>query len=122
MATRLCVRTTAVCQLFPSGEALPSAGPQMGSTHLPPTFDPREEPGALAAHAGICAGGEEQSSSLPRPSANRHSITSSARASTVSGIVRPSAFAVLRLIINSYLGGARTGRSADLSPLRIRST
>ena len=28
----------------------------MGSTHLPPTFDPREEPGALAAHAGICAG------------------------------------------------------------------
>ena len=39
----------------------------MGSTHLPPTFDPREEPGALAAHAGICAGGEERSSSLPRP-------------------------------------------------------
>ena len=36
----------------------------MGSTRLPPTFDPREEPGALAAHAGICAGGEEQSSSL----------------------------------------------------------
>jgi hypothetical protein len=33
----------------------------------PPTFDPREEPGALAAPAGICAGGEEQSSSLPRP-------------------------------------------------------
>ena len=29
--------------------------------------NPREEPGALAAHAGICAGGEEQSSSLPRP-------------------------------------------------------
>src|ERR1700726_3039178 len=28
---------------------------------------PREEPGALAAHAGICAGGGEQSSSLPRP-------------------------------------------------------
>src|SRR6266481_9117254 len=25
------------------------------------------KPGALAAHAGICAGGEEQSSSLPRP-------------------------------------------------------
>src|SRR4249920_2867474 len=34
---------------------------------VPPTFDPREEPGALAAHAGICAGGEEHSSSLPRP-------------------------------------------------------
>ena len=34
---------------------------------VPPTFDPREEPGALAALAGICAGGEEKSSSLPRP-------------------------------------------------------
>src|SRR5882672_292502 len=31
------------------------------------TSDPREESGALAAHAGIC-GGEEKSSSLPRPS------------------------------------------------------
>ena len=28
--------------------------------------DPRWEPGALAAHAGICAGGGEQSPSLPR--------------------------------------------------------
>src|ERR1700692_465959 len=33
--------------------------------------NPREEPGALAALAGICAGGEEKSSSLPRPSARR---------------------------------------------------
>jgi len=32
--------------------------------------NPREEPGALAAHAGICAGGEEKSSSLPRPFIN----------------------------------------------------
>jgi nucleotide-binding universal stress UspA family protein len=31
------------------------------------TSDPREQPGALAAHAGICAAGEEKSSSLPRP-------------------------------------------------------
>jgi hypothetical protein len=31
------------------------------------TFDPRQEPGAGKPHAGICAGGEEQSSSLPRP-------------------------------------------------------
>ena len=29
--------------------------------------NPREEPGALAAHAGICAGGDRQRSSLPRP-------------------------------------------------------
>ena len=31
-------------------------------------LDPREEPGALAAHAGICAGGGEQSPFLPQPS------------------------------------------------------
>src|SRR5262245_20340023 len=41
-----------------------------------------------------------------------HSITSSARASSVGGTVMPSAFAVLRLITNSYLVGACTGRSA----------
>ncbi len=45
-----------------------------------------------------------------------------ARASTVAGISRPSAFAVLRLITRSYLVGACTGRSAGLSPLRMRST
>jgi len=28
----------------------------------------RQEPGALVAHAGICAGGAEQSAFLPRPS------------------------------------------------------
>src|SRR6516164_5530825 len=32
-----------------------------------PRHYPRWEPGALAAPAGICAGGEEKSSSLPRP-------------------------------------------------------
>src|SRR5262249_61553682 len=51
-----------------------------------------------------------------------HSITSSARASTVGGISRPSALAVLRLITNSYLVGACTGRSPGFSPLRMRST
>ena len=52
----------------------------------------------------------------------RHSITSSARASSVGGMSKPSAFAVLRLITNSYLVGACTGRSAGFSPLRMRST
>ena len=55
---------------------------------------------------------------LPPP----HSITSSARASSVGGTLRPSAFAVLRLITGSYLVGACTGRSAGFSPLRMRST
>jgi hypothetical protein len=41
-----------------------------------------------------------------------HSITSSARASTDDGISRPSALAVLRLMTNSYLVGACTGKSA----------
>src|SRR5215813_4320176 len=51
-----------------------------------------------------------------------HSITSSARASSVGGTSRPSALAVLRLITSSYLVGACTGRSAGFSPLRMRST
>src|SRR5437764_1137109 len=51
-----------------------------------------------------------------------HSITSSARASTVEGTSRPSALAVLRLITSSYLVGACTGRSTGFSPLRMRST
>src|SRR5262249_4811559 len=51
-----------------------------------------------------------------------HSITSSARASSVGGTSRPSAFAVLRLITSSYLVGACTGKSAGFSPLRMRST
>src|SRR3954463_1852320 len=51
-----------------------------------------------------------------------HSITSSARPSTLSGTGSPSAFAVLRLITSSYLVGACTGRSAGFSPLRMRST
>jgi hypothetical protein len=55
-------------------------------------------------------------------SAASHSITSSARASTVVGISRPSALAVFRLMTSSYLVGACTGRSAAFSPLRMRST
>ena len=51
-----------------------------------------------------------------------HSITSSARASSVGGTSRPSALAVLRLITSSYFVGACTGRSAGFSPLRMRST
>src|SRR5262245_47918224 len=50
-----------------------------------------------------------------------HSITSSARASRGGGTVSPSALAALRLIANSKLVGACTGRSAGRVPLRIRS-
>jgi hypothetical protein len=54
--------------------------------------------------------------------ASFHSITSSARASSDGGTVRPSALAVLRLIASSYLFGACTGRSAGFSPFKMRST
>ena len=51
-----------------------------------------------------------------------YSITSSAPARIAGGIVRPSAFAVLRLITSSNFVGCSIGRSAGLAPLRILST
>ena len=48
-----------------------------------------------------------------------HSITSSARASSVGGTSRPSALAVLRLRTSSIFTACSTGRSAGLTPLRI---
>jgi len=55
---------------------------------------------------------------------NRHrvtySITSSTRASGGAGTVRPSAFAVLKLIVSSNFVGCRNGKSAAFAPLRIR--
>jgi hypothetical protein len=50
-----------------------------------------------------------------------HSITSSARASSNGGMVRPSALAVLRLMISSNLLGCSIGRSAGFAPLKILS-
>src|SRR6516225_12151997 len=49
-----------------------------------------------------------------------YSITSSARPSRESGVLRPRAFADLRLIIISSFVAWTTGRSAGFSPLRIR--
>src|SRR5262249_6242523 len=51
-----------------------------------------------------------------------HSITSSARDRNDSGIVRPSAFAVVRLMTKSNLVGCSTGISAGFVPRRILST
>src|SRR5262245_15529498 len=51
-----------------------------------------------------------------------HSITSSARPTTGSGTLRPSALAVFRLMINSTLVTRWTGRSLGFSPLRILPT
>jgi hypothetical protein len=51
-----------------------------------------------------------------------YSITLVASASNDGGIVRPSAFAVLRLITNSNFVDTKTGRSVGFSPLRMRPT
>src|SRR5262249_18755917 len=56
------------------------------------------------------------------PLAHDHWITWSARSSSDCGIVRPSAFAVFRLITNSNFVGCSTGRSAGFAPLKILST
>src|SRR6266446_6622179 len=51
-----------------------------------------------------------------------HSITSSARVSSVGGTSRPSALAVLRLMTISNFVGRSTGKSAGFAPFRILST
>src|SRR5215207_4745166 len=73
--------------------------------------------GGLCPYAtGQCACATEWSDEFP-PS---HSITSSARARTAGGRLRPSVCAVLRLMASSYRVGACTGMSAGISPLRTR--
>ena len=51
-----------------------------------------------------------------------YSITSSAMESNVGGTVRPSVFAVLRLITSSNFVGCWIGSSVGLAPFRIRPT
>src|SRR6266849_10149 len=51
-----------------------------------------------------------------------HSITSSTWASSVGGSVRPSIFAVFRLMISSNVVGCSMGNSEGLAPFKIRST
>src|SRR5262249_7288808 len=54
--------------------------------------------------------------------ASLHSMTSSARASSVAGTSRPSALAVVRLMTRSNLVGCSTGMSAGLAPRKILLT
>src|SRR5262249_17799721 len=51
-----------------------------------------------------------------------HSITSSARASSVGGNVMPRTLAVIRLMVSSTFTACWPGRSAGLSPLRAVPT
>src|SRR5262249_49738643 len=61
----------------------------------------------------------DRSAALPRA---RYSITSSARDRNDSEIVRPSALAVVKLMMRSNLVGCSTGMSAGFAPRRILST
>src|SRR5215813_691740 len=54
--------------------------------------------------------------------ASLHSITLSARASNIGGMVMPSALAVFRLMMRSNLVGCSTGISAGCAPRRILFT
>src|SRR5262249_20782013 len=74
------------------------------------------------AHDRLASNFELPSKLSSAMSAPFHSITSSASASSVSGIWRPSALAVLMLTTSSILVGCTTGISAGFSPLRTRPT
>jgi hypothetical protein len=89
-----------------------------GSVTLPvPGYD---YGGNWTISAGLARAGPTTSvaAQLPPP----HSITSSASASNLSGTLRPSAFAVFRLITSSNLVGPCTGNWPGFSPRRMRST
>ena len=57
-----------------------------------------------------------------RRHADYYSITSSAMTRSFRGTVRPSVFAVFRLITKSNFAGCSTGMSAGFSPLRMHAT
>src|SRR5262249_61800201 len=91
----------------------PHHPPQLHTAHSSPPHRPARRRGGTPASPG-----PPQREVGQRPVILR--ITSSACCSSAGGIVRPRAWAVLRLITSSNLVGCWTGRSAGLAPLRIR--
>ena len=81
----------------------------------PMSASPRSRPNRRGAR--YVAMGQFQTHALRQR--QPYSITLSARPSSGSGMVRPSALAVLRLMTNSTLVDRCTGRSAGLAPFRI---
>ena len=59
-------------------------------------------------------------SSLARPGGNTTGFINIESTHSVSGMVRPRALAVLRLMVSSIFTDCCTGRSAGFSPLRMR--
>src|SRR5262249_36194193 len=105
---------------------LPESLPQSVDHHLvfaAEVDDPnaRDIPGRLTLGGKRPGEGDPSRQGDERPSVH-YSITSSARASTEGGMVRPRALAVFRLMTSSNLVGCSTGRSAGWAPLRILST
>src|SRR5262249_42819373 len=99
-----------------SGRATVSDQPGSASVVLADTRNHRDIDAAGARNQRAHAADERDERAPP------HSITSSARASSVAGMLRPSAFAVIRFTIRSNLVGCWTGRSVGLAPRRILST
>src|SRR5206468_2523715 len=90
--------------------------------HVAQKPDPGGLPGRLLGRGGERRKERPKREPTLERAPGHHWITSSARPSTDGGIVRPSAFAVLRLMTSSNFVGCSTGRSAGLVPLRILST
>jgi hypothetical protein len=63
-----------------------------------------------------CAASGHPAAALCDELASLHSMTSSARIKNDSGIVKPSALAVLRFTTSSILVGSSTGISAGFAP------
>ena len=74
-----------------------------------------------AARYGLTWAGLAPANRASFAGAFSYSITSSARASSMGGMVRPSARAVGRLITKSNLVDCTTGRSIGFSPFRMRA-
>jgi hypothetical protein len=82
------------------------------------SLDPKS--GSIAATHYLTSRANSDSCAAAKVAA--YSITSSATVSSLIGIVKPSALAVLRLITIWKWVGCSTGRSAGLAPFNILST
>ena len=97
----------------------------LGGAAVWPLVAQGQQPGAMRLIGVLWAVARTgHATALPTPRdecAAFHSITSSARARSEGGIVRPSALAVLKLMTNSSLVGNSTGKSLAFAPLNIWS-
>src|SRR5262245_1273439 len=88
--------------------------PRAGSIRQPTFADGELVPDATREEGHACARPVQPRGPCLAAEHADHSITWSARASSVGGIVSPRALAVLRLITSSNLVGCATGKVAGL--------